>query len=361
MRIALIYRVNYSEPQTIGVQQKQSGQHQAFLKLGYECDSYYHRDGSLYRKTSDGIEEQLKSIPFSKNQYNLKDFFTCLDSVIFKEEYDHFYIRYPIATRALTQFLKNQRIPTTIEVPTYPYLSEWRGLQKLYTPIVKHYESKLKNYCRYIVHFGDEKTLFGIPTIRISNGINIDHLKPLEGSSKEGFKMIAVGNFNYWHGLDRVIKGLAHTKKHDIDLMIIGDVRAVPQLKQLVLDYKVEDSVSFYPVTYGETLDRMYNMATVAIGTLGIHRKNVKINASLKHREYTLRGVPFIYSGEDKDFSNCSFAKRIADDDSPIDIEEIRDWRLKLTMDKTEIYDYAVQNLSWESKLKAVVDKWERD
>jgi glycosyltransferase involved in cell wall biosynthesis len=358
MKIALIYRVDYDDPKTLGVQNKQMDQQSAFIELGLECDAYYHRKGKIIRRGVDNKESVIATLTYKRNRFNLKDFFSELANQIVVSSYNKFYIRYPIATGSFLKFLKQQKTFTVIEVPTYPFKAEWVGLQRLYLPVANYFQSQLKKYCQHLVHFGEEKELFGIPTINIANGINPEKYPLSIGSKSEGLKMIAVGNFGYWHGLDRLIEGMAMSADKNIKLKIVGEGSIIPDWKELVSKHKLDKQVEFYPFTNGEELDQLFNQADIGIGTLAIHRKGVKINSSIKHREYVARGLPFVYAGEDKDFVDCDFALRVEESEEIISVDKLMQWRETLRVSVNRISEYANNKLSWTSKLSTVVEKW---
>lgn len=357
MKVALIYRVDFDDPKTLGVQKKQIDQQNAFIELGYDCDAFYHRKGNLVKRTGD-TEDIISSIPYKPSSFKFKDFFKALGKALSSEQYDQFYIRYPIASAAFLNFLKEQKANTTIEVPTYPYANEWKGIQRLYIPIATYYQNQLKKYCQNIVHFGNEKQLFGIPTICIANGINPERYSLIENNKVDQLHMIAVGNFNYWHGLDRLIKGMHSLKDKSVKLKVVGSGMIIPKLKTQVDELNLQSQVQFFPATNGKELDQLFDQSNLGVGTLAIHRKGVKINSSLKHREYTSRGLPFFYAGRDLDFEDCAFAMELKEVEKEVDCKALKNWHSALTASKNDIRNYAISQLSWKVKLKEVIARW---
>lgn len=358
MKVSLIYKVNEADVSSIGVLLKMKGQQNAFNQMGHECVAYYHRNGEFIKRSPQGNEEVIDVISYSNRRFSFKDFFNRLSNVDAIKKADLVYIRYPFSTPSFLNFvgrLKQEQV--IIEMPTYPYKNEWSGFLKLFLGMDSFYASKLKAYCRAIVHFGEEDKIFGIRTINSSNGIDINSFPLVQNAQVSGLKMIAVGKFNYWHGLDRLIKGMAAADWNDAKLKIVGNGPVIKELQSLVDELNLSRSVIFCGVKKGKELDALFNESNLGIGTLGIHRKGLQYNSSLKHREYCIRGLPFILSTKDSGFDKaCKFPLYFPADDSPVDINEI--YRLNLmNLNREEIRKYGVEKVSWKSILENIIDQ----
>ena len=115
----------------------------------------------------------------------------------------------------------------------------------------------------------------------------------------------------------------------------------------------------FHGALSGGRLNDLFNNCDLGIGTLGIHRKGVLINSSLKHREYCARGIPFVYSGSDPDFDTCNFIKKYEEDESVIHLEELKTFynKIETIKDPTIIRDHAKNHLSWSHKIRPVIER----
>jgi len=358
MKVSLIYRVNEADVSNIGVLLKMKGQQNAFNQMGHECVAYYHRNGEFIKRSPQGKEEVIDVISYRKRRFSFKDFFNKLSNVEVIKKADLVYIRYPFSTPAFLNFVRGLRKEQIIiELPTYPYKNEWSGFFKLFLGMDSFYANKLKAHCRAIVHFGKEDKIFGIRTIRSSNGIDVSSFPLVQNAQVSGLKMIAVGKFNYWHGLDRLIKGMAAANRDDIKLKIVGNGPVIKELQSLVEELDLSRSVIFCGIKKGKGLDALFDESNLGIGTLGIHRKGLQYNSSLKHREYCIRGLPFILSTKDNGFDKaCKFALYFPADESPVDINEI--YRLNLmNLKKEEIRNYGVKKVSWKSILENIIDQ----
>jgi hypothetical protein len=100
----------------------------------------------------------------------------------------------------------------------------------------------------------------------------------------------------------------------------------------------------------------------IGIGSLAMHRNNLKYGATLKAREYMARGIPFIISYIDEDIAEgFPLVLKLKPDDSPVEMEEI----IKFTQSNYEKYgvaipsimrDYAVREMDHKVKVKALLN-----
>ena len=112
----------------------------------------------------------------------------------------------------LIKQLKTMGARVIMEIPTYPYDQEYvtPGM-KVYLTIDRHFRHKLARELDAIITFSDKEKIFGVPTIRISNGIDFDAipLKQRINDTSHELHLIGVAEVHYWHGFDRLIQGLA--------------------------------------------------------------------------------------------------------------------------------------------------------
>jgi hypothetical protein len=78
----------------------------------------------------------------------------------------------------------------------------------------------------------------------------------------------------------------------DVYLHVVGGGEITEELKKRALDLK--DKVRFYGFLFGEELDDMYDRCDIGLEILAPGRKDIKVSASLKSREYIARGFPFV-------------------------------------------------------------------
>jgi len=121
--------------------------------------------------------------------------------------------------------------------------------------------------------------------------------------------------------------------------------------------------VRFHGPKHCGELNSLFYESRAAIGSLGNHRKGLRVSADLITKEYCARGITFVISFDDVDFpDDFPYMPKIPADESPVDIEQILQFyeRIKNRDIVKDMRDYAEKNLSWEAKLKPVIDEINR-
>lgn len=256
--------------------------------------------------------------------------------------------------------LKRQGVIVLLEIPTYPYDHEYRK-KKRRIFFDRHFRNRLAKYTSRIVTFSDDDVIFGIPTLKISNGIDFGQIKMkthVNDISKQ-INLLGVAEIHFWHGFDRVITGLAkyyeHSQSIKVFFHIVGE-GATEKLKQLVTECSLEQYVIFHGKKSGDALDEQFENADMGIASLARHRSHITKIKTLKNREYAARGIPFIYSEIDDDFENMPYIMKAPADESPIDIKKIVDFRISNNVRPEEIRNSILYKLSWTEQMKIIVD-----
>lgn len=277
----------------------------------------------------------------------------------------------PFTIRLFSQ-LRKAGIKTIMEIPTYPYDSEYAGfplITRLGIQIDKIFRNLLAGQINAIVTFSDYERIFGQRTIRISNGVDFDSIPLRKCISKNTpfIHLIGVAEVHYWHGYDRLIDGLGkYYQKHPnmkVYFHIIGgvwksemhDSQHAPGFHELITKYHIENHVIFHGQKMGKELDELCNGADFAIGSLARHRSGIDKIKTLKNREYAARGIPFIYSETDEDFDDMPYILKAPADESAIDIERIIRFQETLTVTPEEIRN-SIQDLSWKKQMNIVIN-----
>ena len=263
--------------------------------------------------------------------------------------------------------LKRSNIKVLLEIPTYPYDQEYNNLKlnnKIVMWIEKRSRRRFKNLITRILTVTPGTFIFGVPAIEINNGIEVNSINIAEKRETDNeIHLIGVASIAFWHGYDRVIEGLhnyyqQHSNNKKVFFHIVGDNNNIEssQHKELVKRYNLSDYVIFYGRKSGKELDKIFNRADIAVGSLGCHRISIKDIKSLKNREYCARGIPFFYSETDIDFENKDFVFKVPGNDNPINIEEIIRFLMNNKFDPIKIRKYAKENLTWDKQFKKVLD-----
>jgi hypothetical protein len=277
-------------------------------------------------------------------------------------------LSYPAFIAFLKQLKdQNKNLKLILEFPTFPYGLELKkkGLfYKLAYYIDRYYQNGLENYVDLAVHYGNGRVL-GLPTINITNGIDLEEVPYRKSKAPKSYiQFVAIGAWNYWHGLDRILEAIAqHSKKkniYDIKLRIIGEGPVSSLLHREVLRLGISEFVEFVSAVRGTELDLLLADADIGIGSLGMFRKQVFVDSSLKHREYCARGLPFVLATNDLDFpAELPFVHYVSANESAIDLKKVINWfktlRLSNPIFSSEMRTYAEEHLTWDQSIKKLV------
>lgn len=364
-RILFIYRVNRNSPSNIGVIKKLKGQVDACVAMGHEVD-YVTHDNEYLCLNQDRIDK--------KRNWNLSvvkfRFFYYLKSQMSIQKYDCIVIRYGLSNYHFIQFLKhikhrNAKVKIAIDMPTYPYRKEYKGLMSRAVLLLDSlFQRQLNRYVDFVWHSGTEKELFSIPTLFFNNGVNENEivLRNVAQGNRLSFRLFAMGKWQYWHGLDRLLLGIKKWKEKGLNIFnlrldIAGDGPVISELKTLARALEIDDYITWHGVLSGERLTCLMSQADMGIGTLGLYRKGLHVDSSLKHRGYCAAGLPFVLSSSDADFpKTLSFIHYVPSDDSEINILELKSFYDNLDSKVSEqMFHHAQDNLSWKVKMRAIL------
>lgn len=196
-----------------------------------------------------------------------------------------------------------------------------------------------------------------LPAIVLGNGIDVERY-PVRKILVERYplRLLFVGSIQRWHGLDRLLKGMAMSDKTGVMLEIVGEGDELPRLKKLTAEFGLEGRVVFHNfLPPGRKLDELFNRAHVGIGALGIHRCGFNETASIKLREYCARGIPFVDASNDVDIGEgFEFRLKIEANESPVDIDRIWEFAnrmMSISEHPLMMREYAKRNLDWRVKI----------
>ncbi len=363
MKILLVYKVDAEDSGSSGVVQKMYDQYSALQISGHDVQLACIKGYKIL--TGDAVYEADRN----HNELYIKNilFFRVLTEYTKTHQFDLIYIRYPFSSPYFIHWLSRLRkgnplCKIVIEVPTYPYHKEFKGFGNIGLIMDRWYRRFIKKYVYRIVLIGQKDELWGIKTIKITNGINSIRKAGIEYERKEGeVRLLAVGNWKNWHGLDRLIRSMGQYYLKQpfvlITLNVIGGGSMVESYKQQVKELNLEKFVIFHGEVQHSELDVFFHSADIGIGTLGNHRIGLTEHSPLKHREYCSFGLPFILSAYDMDFHHdLDFIQYHPSDDSPISCDLLLDFYNKTAKVNSEIQNYAMQNLSWVKRMDEVIN-----
>ena len=368
MRTLLYFRTHLDDPANTGVGDKCRAIAAAF---GPETDTwYFHREGLRHESGSDGLN-------WSAPKYSLRHlllYYFLADWHLMRtvdfNQYQLFYIRHLPAHPLFIQLLKkarrqNPQLKIVIELPTWPYDAEASGIVAKTAAISdRFFRKKMGKYIDRFVHFGAEKEIWGVPTISMSNGIDVAQ-KPIRHWQKSldgTLRLLAVGSWSAGHGLDRILYGMKeYTQKGGkVSLTVSGAGPGIPALIALARELQLEHLIRFLPPTQGPSYDALFDQSDVAIGGLAIHRKGIKEASPLRHRDYCARGIPFVLAGKDSDIAvDWPFCLQIPEGDAPVDLIEVQHFWDSLQKEHPhftqEMRTFAQNQLDWKVKIKPLI------
>lgn len=366
----LHYRNIEGQETCVGSDRKVADQIEAFLNSGIDCRF-------MYCEHPTSFSGMVKScLPGFSDGIDWPDINEIADA-------DFLYIRRPrFISKDFVAFLKrvklsNPQIKIVMEIPTYPYDSEMMTLKR-YPALIKDriYRKRITSLVDRIADLSGSETIFGISTIPFINGVDLERVRrrstPLESDGGKTMRIMCAAYFADWHGIDRMVEGLAEYYKkgggQDIVLHLAGEGNCLPHLKKSVQEHSLSDHVVFHGRLDQRQLDHLYDICNLAIESLGSHRKNIAISSSIKSREYLAKGIPFFYSGTIDVFVDnpVDFCIEVPSDDSPIDIEYILESYNSIIENTDEaeltnqIRKYAEEHVGME-KAMSNVTSWLKD
>lgn len=269
-------------------------------------------------------------------------------------------------TIRLVKRMKKDGSKVVMEIPTYPYDSEYKaqGMSKQIAQD-KLFRNQLARHLNAIVTFSDYDQIFGQRTIKISNGIDFDNVKikaTVNDTSKE-LNLIGVAEIHEWHGFDRLVRGLAQyyaqPQNYVVRFHVVGyffSTELESEFRRIISDNNMDNYITLYGKKHGDELDNIFNICDFGIGSLGRHRVGIQKIKTLKNREYAARGIPFVYSEIDSDFDNKPYVLKVPADETPINIQEIITFVKGLKLSPQEIRE-SIQDLSWKNQMGHVINE----
>lgn len=331
MKLLYLSTWDFSNEKSDGVCKKIYSQIAAFEKSGCEVDLIYIKDSKILYKEEGSIREigtvgSIKKTPAYIKMYGkLKN-----------KKYDWVYNRYGMMDtfyyRVLKKLHKNgARI--LIEIPTYPYAGE-RPEGILYRLMFwwdEVYQRKLKNIAERIITYSRDGEIWGIPTLRIMNGIDFDQIKPLSADRKldDTIDLLIVALMQPHHGYERLLYGLMQyyekggTRK--ILCHFVGDGPERGFYQKIVEENSLSKYVVFYGRKGGKELEELYEKADLGVCVFGAYKQKQYWCSDLKSKEYLAKGIPVI-TGVETDILKLideRYYRQFPNDDSWIDINEV--------------------------------------
>ena len=335
----------------------------------YKVEDKALREIEVFSYSDFATFDSSSSLRKIKSFFRYNSFLTFLDKIIDLYEIDALYYRNAYPANKLFKLSKKRDLIKIIEFPTYPYQEEYKKIHSTleYSLFWKNGAKKIEDFADIIVAISSDNTLkVDKKFVLINNGIRLEDIKIKNQNKKSSINLLSIANVAFWHGYDRIIKGLYEyykkNPKKTVYYHCVGEGPELENLKNLVKELKLEKYVIFHLTKVGEELDKIVDDSDVAFGSLGNHRKGLYGDSALKNREYCARGIPFVIASDDWDFpKSFPYVYRIPKDDSPVDIDKVINWYEDLSKEhpdySLEMRKYAEENLSWDEKMRPVIEK----
>jgi len=228
---------------------------------------------------------------------------------------------YPGLTRIIRQFPVvwegNTLLLQEIAVNSHPLI---RFVNKMFMPRLYQH---LKGVVAVTEEIGELFKPYNIPVEVVANGIDFSLFPPEENSVRpnEKINIIFVGSPGMdWHGVDLFIEMAALTPSAEFHL--VGPLN----------EYKVKSS-NIHQYGYMKTpeLKQLYKKMDIAVGSLGLYRKQMYEACPLKVREYCAIGLPVIMGYRDTDLNGTDFILEIENNADGVknSIDKIHDFIAK--------------------------------
>lgn len=265
-----------------------------------------------------------------------RDYSGALEKIV---DPDYLYIRKPEIDNAFVAFLKSIKsnyrdVKVLLEIPTYPYKSEIEGKLRFWGTRVKdcRNSNRLFSYVDRIVTYSLDDSIFGIPTINIINGCSVSTVPVRSLTKSNSIRLICVATFAYWHGYERLIDGLAayyrEGGERDFIVHMVGGGQEAEKYKEAVNRCSLGDRFIFHGPLFGDDLNRVFDMADIAVDSLGWYKKKVQSGSPIKTAEYLARGLPVIL-GFDLTYINKlqnEYYLKVPNNESAVNMEEVADF-----------------------------------
>ncbi len=340
-----------------------------FEKYTYQIVNSYDDSVLMETKSKNRIKGRVNQVKYTYKW--------CVENCI-----ELVYIRYSYLDNLTFNFiskLHKNGIKVVLEIPTYPFWNEkkifiQKALQErkfldyfckkiLVAEEIRNFE-KMKSTIDLIVTYNPVNELFGVKTVCIDNGVDVKTISMRQANDNgKNIIFLLVANLSRWHGADRFIEGLKSCKNYKgfkPIFWIIGEGNELNNLEKLVKENDLENNVFFWGAKSGDELKDFVNRADIGIASLGMHRLGLNVASTLKVKEYCAYGLPFIYAYTEKAIEeNCEFALKCVADDSPIDIQEVIEFALKVrNMPEIckKMRKLAEEKYDWTKIMKDVID-----
>lgn len=357
-----------------GVYNKVTAQHSAFMN-NYMVSSHKTLIYTFGRKSSFPENKSDKIIVFeakkSKNKLARKtEFLKSALHEILEYNPDYVYIRYPLSSYALFQFfrvLKRHKVKIITEFQTIEenelriannivskiklYIEMFfRKFTLKYIDVVVGVTNEIIEHKRRIIN--NDHVLFYV----MGNGIDCSKIPTIKETNPTQLNLVYLGNVTHWSGIDTIITELDKMSwkyyEKEIVFHVIGTGLMYDDFKN-----KYESSrVIFHGFLNLNDIREILGKSDIAFGSFSPETRGIVEGSNLKNREYAINGLPIIKKDLDVDFdynvNTSEFYYNYSNEGFDLAFSKlIHDIEFKRNIQK-----FAIETLSWESKISRFID-----
>ena len=199
------------------------------------------------------------------------------------------------------------------------------------------------------------------PSAAVSNGIDVGAIaltrfKPFDGRTLR--LVLVASGIAPWHGWDRMVGALQRPRR---DVRVVVDAVGSFNREVGAVDQLEGGEIRYHGTLQREALGAVLGEANLAVSSLALHRLGLRQGCVLKTREYTARGLPFVYAYDDPDLNaDDPFCLRLPSDDTPVDMDRIIDFARAVATAGSALSDQArataLERMDWAIKLQSFVE-----
>lgn len=377
MRILFVSALDHASESSVGVAAKLESQARACSALGHTV--FVSKDYGLQTRIfRDGHREPIE-VRTHLRKFSRSAKYRFLGHWIRRNRIDAAIVRFDHFDPAFCRFskqMKENEIVVALELPTFPFDSE-RALRhekllsgrryakyllhRAFVKVENGYIRHADRYIDYTISYLDVAQIWDCPNITFDNGIDAATI-PLKAPKSDDttVNLLCVAKFAPHHGVDRLLRGLAeYNGARDVRVVLAGSGIESPNLMNLAKDLGLDSRVRFEGTVLGDQLNRLFDSANVAVGSLGLHRIGISQGSTMKSREYCARGIPFVYAFSEKGFDGSEdFTLLLPSTNDPVEINEVIGFSDRVSYDtdlSARMRDFASTHFDWKAQMIKVL------
>ena len=181
------------------------------------------------------------------------------------------YLRYPLPVLLMPYELSDRRKCKIVIECNSIEINELKSSKLYFSYLLELLLGEgFRKHCDAIIGVTDEITRYQvqrsgnlkIPNLTLGNGFDVNTVPVRRPPALCGptLNILCVADVTFWHGIDRLIQGIARYKgEWNIFLHIAGGGDELPSLKQLASSLKINDHIIFHGFVHGEELTGYLN------------------------------------------------------------------------------------------------------